>query len=120
MLLMLTFQKQGSYINVIALAISPHLFYLNFSIMKKILLLSIVFVFLPFIQSVSAEENRNQYSTSIMFKAPETHENTNHKTESDLHNQHCLDLQKKIKDLEFLPVRRNAARERYKTECLNK
>jgi hypothetical protein len=88
--------------------------------MKSILLIPLVFLFLPFIQSVSAEENRNQYSTSIMFKAPETHENASHKTESDLQNQHCLDLQNKIKDLEFRPVRRNAARERYKTECLNK
>ena len=88
--------------------------------MKKILLLPLVFLSLPLIQSVSAEENRNQYSTSIMFKAPETHENANHKTASDLQNQHCLDLQKKIKDLEFRPVRRNAARERYKAECLNK
>jgi len=79
-----------------------------------------VFLFLSLIQVVSAEENRNQYSTSVMFKAPETHENANYKTESDLHNQHCLGLQKKIKDLEFRPVRRNAARERYKTECLNK
>ena len=88
--------------------------------MKKSLLLAIVFLFLALIQPVSAEENRNQYSTSIMFKAPETHENANYKTESDLLNQHCLDLQKKIKDLEFRPVRRNAARERYKTECFNK
>ena len=89
--------------------------------MKNILLIPLVFLFLAlFIVPVSAEENRNQYSTSIMFKAPKAHEDVNQKSETDLHNQHCLDLQKKIKDLEYRPVRRNAARERYKAECLNK
>jgi len=89
--------------------------------MKKILLIASAYFFVAlFIMPVSAEEIRNQYSTSIMFKAPETLEDANHKTKSDMDNQHCLDLQKKIKDLEFRPVRRNAARERYKTECLNK
>ncbi len=89
--------------------------------MKNILLIPLVFLFLAlFIVPVSAEENRNQYSTSIMFKAPKAHEDANQKSEIDLHNQHCLDLQKKIKDLEYRPVRRNAARERYKAECLNK
>ncbi|MCK5122420.1 MAG: hypothetical protein KAQ91_10570 [Methylococcales bacterium] len=91
--------------------------------MKNILLIPLVFLFLAlFIVPVSAEENqnRNQYSTSIMFKAPKAHEDVNQKSETDLHNQHCLDLQKKIKDLKYRPVRRNAARERYKAECFNK
>ena len=89
--------------------------------MKNILLIPLVFLFLAlFIAPVSAEENRNQYSTSIMFKAPKAHEDVNQKSETDLHNQHCLDLQKKIKDLKYRPVRRNAARERYKAECFNK
>jgi len=88
--------------------------------MKRLLVIPSAYLFLAlFTLPVSAEEIRNQYSTSIMFKAPKTLEDTNHKTESDMDNQHCLDLQKKIKDLEFRPVRRNAARERYKAECLN-
>jgi len=89
--------------------------------MKNIHLIYFFFLFVAFfIKPVSAEENRNQYSKSIMFKAPEVLEDSNYKTQNALDNQHCLDLQKKIKDLEFRPVRRNAARERYKTECLNK
>ena len=89
--------------------------------MKNILLIPLVFLFLAlFIVPVSAEENRNQYSTSIMFKAPKAHEDVNQKSETDLHNQHCLDLQKKTRDLKYRPVRRNAARERYKAECFNK
>jgi len=89
--------------------------------MKDNLLIPFIFLFVAlFIMPVSAEENRNQYSSSIMLKAPETLEDVNYKSSDDLHNQHCLDLQQKIKDLEFRPVRRNAARERYKTECLNK
>ncbi len=92
-----------------------------YSTMKKILLIPFVFLSVAlFIMPVSAEENRNQYSSSIMLKAPKALEDTNYKTEDNLHNQHCLDLQQKIKDLEFRPVRRNTARERYKTECLNK
>jgi len=89
--------------------------------MKNTLLVPVVSLFIAlFIMPISAEESRNQYSTSIMLKAPEVLEDANHKTQDALDNQHCLDLQKKIKDLEFRPVRRNAARERYKTECLNK
>jgi len=88
--------------------------------MKNILQATLGFLTLALsIQPVSAEENRNQYSSSIMLKAPKAYENSNFKTANDLDNQHCLDLQKQIKDLEFRPVRRNAARERYKTECLN-
>jgi hypothetical protein len=89
--------------------------------MKNIFLKPLVLLFVAlFIAPVTAEENRNQYSSSIMFKAPTVYEDVNHKTENDLHNQHCLNLRKKIKELEYRPVRRNAARERYKTECLNK
>jgi len=86
--------------------------------MKNIFLIPLIFFF---ITSVSAEENRNQYSNSIMLKdASKTVEDTNHKSEVELHNQHCLDLQKRIKDLKYRPVRRNAANERYKLECINK
>jgi len=89
--------------------------------MKNIHFIYFFFLFAAlFIKPVSAEENRNQYSKSIMFKAPEVLEDTNYKTKNTLDNQQSVDLQKKIKALEFRPVRRNATRERYKTECLNK
>ena len=89
--------------------------------MKNIILIPLVFLFVAlFIGPVSAEETRNQYSNSIMLKAPKVYEDASHKTETELHNQHCLDLQEKIKDLKYRPVRRNAARERYQTECLNR
>ena len=85
--------------------------------MKKNLFIPLVLLFFT---SVSAEESRNQYSNSIMFEAPESFNDASHKTEIELHNQHCRDLQKRIKDLKHRPVRRNAASERYKKECLNK
>jgi len=89
--------------------------------MKNTLLVPFTSLFIALsIMPVSAEESRNQYSSSIMFTAPEVLEDANLKTQDALDNQHCLDLQKKIKNLEFRPVRRNTARERYKTECLNK
>ena len=69
--------------------------------------------------SESAEERRNQYSNSLMFEAPVVHEDPNHKTETDLQSQFCQDLQKKIGELKNRPVRRNAARERYQSECLS-
>ncbi|MCK5189638.1 MAG: hypothetical protein KAR12_06245, partial [Methylococcales bacterium] len=81
---------------------------------------TVIFFTALYMLPVSAEETRNQYSKSIMFKSPTVYEDPNHKTETDLHNEYCLDLQKKIKELKYRPVRRNAARESHKAECLNK
>ena len=81
---------------------------------------AVIFFTALYMLPVSAEETRNQYSKSIMFKAPTVYEDPNYKNETDLHNEYCLDLQKKIKELKYRPVRRNAVHESYKAECLNK
>ncbi|MGY6276060.1 hypothetical protein [Methylomonas sp. MgM2] len=67
---------------------------------------------------VSAQEQRNDYSRSLMFEAPPTFEDPNYKTPSEQIDQFCEDLKKQIDELKNQPVRRSAARERYQKECI--
>lgn len=66
----------------------------------------------------SAEERRNQYTNSIMFSAPELYEDPQHKTVEEQRQQYCQALRKKISDLANRPIRKNAANERYRAECV--
>jgi len=68
--------------------------------------------------SVSAEEQRNEYSHSLMLQAPPTYEDPNYKTPDEQLDQSCEDLKKQIDELKSKPVRRSAARERYQKECV--
>jgi len=70
------------------------------------------------IPSVSAEEQSNQYSHSLMLQAPPSYEDPNYKTPSEHMDQSCEDLKKQIDELKNKPVRRSAARERFQKECI--
>ncbi len=72
----------------------------------------------PFSTSASAEEERNQYSRSLMLQAPPNYEDPNFKTESQQQSHFCQDLKQQINELKNKPVRRNAAKERYQKECI--
>jgi peptidoglycan hydrolase CwlO-like protein len=86
---------------------------------KNTYLTLVVFLFITlYIPPVSAEENYDQHPDSVVFKKPETQEYSNLKSEADQLHEYCENLQKEINELEYRPISRNAAYERYKAECM--
>ena len=67
---------------------------------------------------VSAEENYYPHPDSVVFKKPKTHEHPNLKSKADKLHDYCENLQKEMKEYEYRPIRRNAAYESYKAECM--
>ena len=86
---------------------------------KNIILYAIISlcITLP-ILPVSAGENYNQQRNSVIFKAHKTQEHPNLKSSADKLHDYCENIQKEINELEYRPIRKNAANERYKAECM--
>ena len=67
---------------------------------------------------VSAAENYNQQRNSVIFNVPKTQEHPNLKSGADKLHDYCENIQKEMNELEYRPIRKNAANERYKAECM--
>lgn len=87
--------------------------------MKNTFLISVAILYAAlYILPVSAEGSGNQHPDSVVFKKPKTHEHPNLKSKADRLHEYCENLQKEMKEYEYRPIRRNAAYERYKAECM--
>jgi predicted MarR family transcription regulator len=80
--------------------------------------LAAVFFISLYMLPVSAEKNHYQHPDSVVFKKTKTQEQSNLKSSADQLHERCENLQKEIDELEYKPIRRKAAYERYKAECM--